>query len=58
MKRAYTVLFKEATGHEYEFKFITENIQRSIEDYTRNRHIVEHRILEEGTSNKKQMLFG
>lgn len=58
MKREYIVLFKEVTGQEYEFKFYTENIQKSIKEYCRNRSIVQHRILEEGTGNKKQMLFG
>lgn len=58
MKKEYIVLFKEANGREYEFKFITENIQKAITEYCRNRLIVEHKILEEGIGNKKQMLFG
>jgi len=58
MKREYIVLFKETNGHTYEFTFKTDNIQKTIYEYRRNRSIVSHRIIEEGTDNKKQMLFG
>tara|TARA_R110000803_G_scaffold109199_1_gene177563 strand:- start:2241 stop:2417 length:177 start_codon:yes stop_codon:yes gene_type:complete len=58
MKKEYTVRFKEADGYEYEFKFVTADIEKSIREYSRNRSIVAHQILEEGNNNKKQMLFG
>tara|TARA_R110002153_G_scaffold73906_3_gene192632 strand:+ start:7855 stop:8031 length:177 start_codon:yes stop_codon:yes gene_type:complete len=58
MKKEYTVLFKEADGYEYEFKFVTADIENSIREYSRNRSIVTHQILQEGSNNKKQMLFG
>ncbi len=58
MKKEYTVRFKNATGEEFNFTFITENIDKSIKDYCRNRQIVAHEILGEGTNNNKQMLFG
>jgi len=58
MKKEYTVLFKEIDGHEYEFKFVTENIDKAIKQYVRNRNIIAHQILQEGNSNQKQMLFG
>ena len=58
MKRKYLVEFTEASGATYEFEFITEDIQFSIDEYCRNRHIVNHRILNEGTGDRKQMLFG
>ena len=58
MKKEYTVLFKEASGKEYEFTFLTDNIQHAITEYSRNRTIVSHEIIEEGKSNNKQMLFG
>ena len=58
MKRKYLVEFKEANGKAYEFEFLTDDIEFSIEQYRRNRHIVSHRILDEGVNGKKQMLFG
>jgi len=58
MKKKYLVEFKEANGTTYEFEFLTDNINRSIEEYTRNRTIISHRIINEGTTGKKQMLFG
>ncbi len=58
MKKEYTVLFKEADGYEYEFKFVTDNIERTIKEYARNRSVVAHEIIQEGSNHKKQMLFG
>jgi len=58
MKKTYLVEFKEASGNVYEFEFLTDDIETSIEQYCRNRHIVKHRIINEGTGGKKQMLFG
>jgi hypothetical protein len=58
MKKSYLVEFREANGTTYEFEFLTDDIELSIEQYSRNRHIVKHRILNEGAGGKKQMLFG
>lgn len=58
MKKQYTVLFKEADGYEYEFKFVTDNIQKAIREYAHNKSVIGHQILKEGNSDKKQMLFG
>lgn len=58
MKKEYTVLFKERDGSNYEFTFTTDNIEKTIQEYTSTRHIVEYEILKEGISNKRQMLFG
>ncbi len=58
MKKTYLVEFREANGTTYEFEFLTDYIEFSIEQNSRNRHIVEHRILNEGAGGKKQMLFG
>lgn len=56
--KKYIVEFTESNGRVYEFEFMTDDIKRSIEQYCRNRHIVEHKIINEGTDNRKQMLFG
>jgi hypothetical protein len=58
MKKAYIVEFKEANGNVYEFEFITNDIEKTIEEYIRNKHIISHRIINEGAGGKKQMLFG
>ncbi len=58
MKRKYLVEFTEANGNTYEFEFLTDDIEKSIEQYTRNRKIFSHRILNEGAGGKRQMLFG
>ncbi len=52
MKKEYTVLFKEADGYEYEFKFVTDNIERTIKEYARNRSVVAHEIIQEGQRDK------
>ena len=58
MKKKYIVEFTESNGSKYEFEFLTDDIEWSIEQYCRNRSIVEHRILNEGAGGRKQMLFG
>lgn len=56
--KKFIVEFKEVNGQTHQFEFITDNIEKSIEQYTRNRSIVGHTILSEGSGGKKQMLFG
>lgn len=56
--KKYIVEFKQLDGTTYEFEFLTENIEKSIDEYCRNRKIVSHRILNEGVGTQKQMLFG
>lgn len=58
MKKKYIVEFLEQNGKPYEFEFITDDIEYSIEQYSRNRIILSHKIINEGTGGRKQMLFG
>lgn len=58
MKKKYLVEFTESNGTTYEFEFVTDNIEWSIEQYCRNRSVINHRILNEGAGGRKQMLFG
>lgn len=58
MKKKYLVEFTYNNGEKEEVTLTTDNIKWSIEQYTRNRHIINHQILEEGNSSSKQMLFG
>lgn len=56
--KKYVVEFIDVNGSTYQFEFTTDDIERSISQYTRNRSIVGHTIISEGTGGKKQMLFG
>jgi hypothetical protein len=58
MKKKYLIEFTYADGSIEEVELTTDNIKWSIEQYCRNRHITEHKIINEGNSNSKQMLFG
>lgn len=57
MKKKYLVEFTYHNGDKEEVTLTTDNIVWSIEQYMRNRHIINHEILEEGNSSSKQMLF-
>lgn len=56
--KKYIVEFTHANGQIEEVELTTDRIDWSIEQWCRNRHIVNHRIISEGSSNTKQMLFG
>ena len=56
--KKYIVEFIETNGNTHQFEFITDDIEQSISQYSRNRNILDHRIISEGTGGKKQMLFG
>lgn len=58
MKKKYLIEFTYADGTVDEVELTTDNIKWSIQEYCRNRQIVEHKIINEGNSNTKQMLFG
>lgn len=56
--KKYIVEFTHANGQIEEVELTTDRIDWSIEQWCRNRHIINHRIISEGSSNSKQMLFG
>ena len=56
--KKYIVEFTEPNGNTFQFEFITDDIKKSISQYTRNRSIISHSIISEGSGGKKQMLFG
>lgn len=56
--KKYIVEFKMTDGTIVEMEFITDRIDWTIEQYCRNRSVVKHQILEEGSSKSKKMLFG
>jgi len=58
MKKHYTVQFETLSGAKYEYEFVTENIQKSILEYSQNKEIKNHKILSENVTSPKKMLLG
>jgi len=58
MKKKYIVEFTLLDGTVENIELVTEDIQWSIEQWSRNRAISKYEILEEGNSSNKRMLFG
>jgi len=58
MKKKYLVKFVYQNGKEEEVELTTDNIKWSIDQYRRNRAIISHKIINEGSNNSKQILFG
>lgn len=59
MKKTYLVEFTNNNGGTEIVTFHTENIKWSIKQWCRNRHIVDHKILEEGADvSPKGLLLG
>ena len=58
MKKKYLVEFTHLDGRVENVELVTDDIQRSIDQWSRNRAIANYEILNEGQSNNKQMLFG
>ena len=56
--KTYTIEFTHASGEKEIVELKTDRLQWSIDQWSRNRHIVKHEVISEGSSNNKQMLFG
>lgn len=56
--KKYIVEFTHVDGSKEEVEFTTDRLEWTIEQWMRNRNVVEHKIISEGNSNTKQMLFG
>lgn len=56
--KKYIVEFKLGDGSIEEVELITDRIDWSIEQWSRNRTVLDHKIISEGSSNTKRMLFG
>lgn len=56
--KKYLVEFKHLDGRVEQMEFTTDKIDWTIEEYSRNRQIASHTILESSSSQGKQMLFG
>ena len=58
MKKKYVIEFTHASGEKEIVELVTDNIEWSVQQWARNRHIVKHEVIEENVDNSKQMLFG
>ncbi len=58
MKKKYLIEFTLSDGSKEEVELVTDRLEWSIDQWCRNRNVASHQILEEGNSNKKNMLFG
>jgi hypothetical protein len=56
--KKYIVEFTHLDGTVEEVTFNSDKIDWSIKQWCRNRHVLDHKIISEGSSNNKQMLFG
>ena len=56
--KEYLVEFTLGDGSKEQVTLTTDNIKWSIEQWSRNRFVTDHQILEEGHSNTKGMLLG
>lgn len=56
--KKYIVEFTMVDGTIEEVEFTTDRLQWTIDQWCRHRAVKNHEILEEGSSNSKQMLFG
>lgn len=56
--KKYLIEFTLSDGTKEEVELTTDRLEWSIQQWSRNRAVVKHEVLEEGSSNRKQMLFG
>lgn len=56
--KTYLIEFTHADGTKEEVELTTDRLEWSIQQWCRNRSVIKHEILSEGSSNSKQMLFG
>ena len=56
--KTYIVEFTYGDGTIEEVTLTTDRIEWSIDQWMRNRYVVDHKSISEGSNNNKQMLFG
>lgn len=59
MKKKLTIQFHYSDGKKEVIDFETDRgYDWTVEQFSRNRNVVGHELIEESSSNNKQMLFG
>jgi hypothetical protein len=56
--KKYIVEFTLLNGKKEEIEFLTDKIDWCIEQFSRNKEVVEYEIINERTLKSKKMLFG
>lgn len=56
--KTYLIEFTHANGKVETVELTTDRLEWSISQWVRHRNIVDHKVISEGSSNSKQMLFG
>lgn len=56
--KKYLIEFTHVDGSKERVELTTDRLEWSIQQWCRNRSVVKHEILEEGSSNGKSMLLG
>jgi hypothetical protein len=56
--KTYLIEFTLSDGTKEEVELITDRLEWSINQWGRNRKVIGHKVLSEGSNNSKQMLFG
>ena len=51
MKKKYLIEFTHSDGRKEEVELVTDRLDWSIEQWSRNRSVVKYEILEEGNNN-------
>tara|TARA_B100001287_G_scaffold7015_1_gene5363 strand:+ start:5370 stop:5543 length:174 start_codon:yes stop_codon:yes gene_type:complete len=56
--KKYLIEFTHSDGTVEEIELTTDRLEWSIEQWSRNRSVVSHKVLKESSSNPKKMLLG
>lgn len=56
--KTYIVEFTLTDGTKQEVSLTTDRLEWSIDQWCRNRNVANHKVLNEGTLDRKQMLLG
>lgn len=56
--KTYLIEFTLADGSVEEVSFTTDRLEWSIQQWCRNRAVLDHKVINEGTIDRKQMLLG
>lgn len=56
--KTYLIEFTHSNGEIEEVELTTDRLEWTINQWCRNRSVISHRVISEGSSNSKQMLFG
>lgn len=58
MNKTYIIEFTMHDGSVEKVELTTDRLKWSIDQWSRNRAVIDYKIISEGSNNTKQMLFG